>query len=406
MATIRVGIVGGGIIGVALARQVAGLGRDVAVTVLEKEPELARHQTGRNSGVVHAGLYYTPGSLKARLCRRGVELLSEFCAANGLTYDRCGKVVVALDQTEVGRLEAIGERAVANGAPGVRMIGREELAELEPHVQGIAALHSPSTAVVDYRAVTRRLADDAAAHGAGIRTGVAVRGIRQDGAGVEVDAGGERLRFDELVICGGLHTDRLARLAGDDDDPRVVPFRGEYYELAPDRRSLVRGLVYPVPDPRYPFLGVHLTRRVDGGVLVGPNAVLALAREGYRWRDLRPRDLAETLAWPGFRRMAARHWRTGVREVVGSLSRRAFCNAARRYVPELRPADLLRARSGVRAQAVARDGTLVDDFRVSRQGRVVAIRNAPSPAATSSMAIAEHIAAWLFEGGGERPTTG
>jgi L-2-hydroxyglutarate oxidase len=398
MATIRVGIVGGGIIGVALARQVAGLGRGVAVTVLEKEPELARHQTGRNSGVVHAGLYYTPGSLKARLCRRGVELLSEFCAATGLTYDRCGKVVVALDQTELGRLEAIGERAVANGVPGVRMIGREELAELEPHVQGIAALHSPSTAVVDFRAVTRRLADDAAARGAGIRTGVAVRGIRQDGAGVEVDAGGERLRFDELVICGGLHTDRLARLAGDDDDPRVVPFRGEYYELAPDRRSLVRGLVYPVPDPRYPFLGVHLTRRVDGGVLVGPNAVLALAREGYRWRDLRPRDLAETLAWPGFRRMAARHWRTGVREVVGSLSRRAFCDAARRYVPELQPADLLRARSGVRAQAVARDGSLVDDFRISRQGRVVAIRNAPSPAATSSMAIAEHIAAWLFDG--------
>jgi (S)-2-hydroxyglutarate dehydrogenase len=398
MTTIRVGIVGGGIVGVALARRIAGLGRDVAVTVLEKEPELARHQTGRNSGVVHAGLYYTPGSLKARLCRRGVELLSAFCAASGLTYDQCGKVVVALDQTELGRLETIGERAVTNGVPGVRMIGRDELAELEPHVEGIAALHSPSTAVVDFGAVTRRLAADAAALGAGIRTGVTVRAIRQDGHGVEVDAGGERLRFDELVICGGLHTDRLARLAGDDDDPRVVPFRGEYYELAPERRSLVNGLVYPVPDPRYPFLGVHLTRRVDGGVLVGPNAVLALAREGYRWRDLRPRDLAETLAWPGFRRMAARHWRTGVREVVGSLSRRVFCAAARRYVPELRPEDLLRARSGVRAQAVARDGSLVDDFRISRQGRVVAIRNAPSPAATSSMAIAEHIAAQLFEG--------
>ncbi|HWC41171.1 MAG TPA: L-2-hydroxyglutarate oxidase [Actinomycetota bacterium] len=398
MGVRRVGIVGGGIVGVALARRVAGLGRDVAVTVLEKEPEVARHQTGRNSGVVHAGLYYTPGSLKARLCRRGVELLSEFCAASGLTYDRCGKVVVALDQTELGRLEAIHERAAANRVPGVRMIGREELRELEPHVEGIAALHSPETAVVDFGAVTRRLAADAAALGVGIRTGVAVRGIHQDAGGVEVDAGGERLRFDELVICGGLHTDRLARLAGDDDDPRVVPFRGEYYELTPDRRSLVNGLVYPVPDPRYPFLGVHLTRRVDGGVLVGPNAVLALAREGYRWRDLRPRDLAETLAWPGFRRMAARHWRTGVREVVGSLSRRAFCDAARRYVPELRPDDLLRARSGVRAQAVARDGSLVDDFRISRQGRVVAIRNAPSPAATSSMAIAEHIAAWLFDG--------
>jgi (S)-2-hydroxyglutarate dehydrogenase len=398
MGARRVGIVGGGIVGVALAHRIVGMGLDVAVTVLEKEPALALHQTGRNSGVVHAGLYYLPGSLKARLCRRGVELLREFCAGHGLAYEECGKVVVALDDGELGRLRAIHERAVANGVPGVRMVGRAELRELEPHVQGIAALHSPHTAVVDFAEVTRRLAADAAAQGAEIRTGVPVRAITQDAAGVAVEADGDRLAFDELVICGGLHTDRLARLAGHDGDPRVVPFRGEYYELAPDRRDLVNGLVYPVPDPRYPFLGVHLTRRVDGGVLVGPNAVLALAREGYRWADLRLGDLAETLAWPGFRRMAARHWRTGVREVVGSLSRRAFCNAARRYVPELRPADLLRARSGVRAQAVARDGTLVDDFRVSRQGRVVAIRNAPSPAATSSMAIAEHISTLLFEG--------
>jgi L-2-hydroxyglutarate oxidase len=396
--TRRVGIVGGGIVGVALAQRLTAMDRDVAVTVLEKEPALARHQTGRNSGVVHAGLYYTPGSLKARLCRRGVELLAAFCAGHGLAYLECGKVVVALDEGERGRLEAIHERAVANGVPGVRMVGRGELAELEPHVRGIAALHSPHTAVVDFGEVTRRLAAEAAAHGAEIRTGVAVRRITQDAAGVGVDAGGGRLGFDQLVICGGLHTDRLARLAGHDSDPRVVPFRGEYYELAPDRRDLVNGLVYPVPDPRYPFLGVHLTRRVDGGVLVGPNAVLALAREGYRWRDLRPGDLAETLAWPGFRRMAARHWRTGVREVVGSLSRRAFCDAARRYVPDLRPDDLLRARSGVRAQAVARDGALVDDFRISRQGQVIAIRNAPSPAATSSMAIAEHLATWLFDG--------
>jgi len=393
----RIGIVGGGIIGVALAHRITGMGMDVAVTVLEKERSLALHQTGRNSGVVHAGLYYTPGSLKARLCRRGVELLQKFCAGHDLPYDECGKVVVALDDVELERLGAIHERALANGVPGVRMVGREELAELEPHVRGVAALHSPHTAVVDFGEITRRLAADAAAAGAAIRTGVRVRGITQNGGGVAVGAGGERLVFDELVICGGLHTDRLARLAGGDDDPRVVPFRGEYYELVPSRRDLVNGLVYPVPDPRYPFLGVHLTKRVGGGVLVGPNAVLALAREGYRWRDLRLGDLAETLAWPGFRRMAARHWRTGAREVVGSLSRRAFCDAARRYVPDLNPEDLLRARSGVRAQAVARDGSLVDDFRISRQGRVVAIRNAPSPAATSSMAIAEHIAAWLFE---------
>jgi L-2-hydroxyglutarate oxidase len=402
----RVGIVGGGIVGVALARRIAGLGLDVAVTVLEKEPALGIHQSGRNSGVVHAGLYYAPGSLKARLCRRGVALLRELCAGHGLPYLECGKVVVALDDGELGRLRAIHERALANGVPGVRMVGRRELRELEPHVEGVAALHSPHTAVVDFRAVTQRLAADAAALGAELRTGVRVRRIGQDAGGVTVAGDGDRWVFDRLVICGGLHTDRLARLAGHDADPLVVPFRGEYFQLRPDRRGLVRGLVYPVPDPRYPFLGVHLTRRVDGGVLVGPNAVLALAREGYRRTDLRLRDLGETLAWPGFRRMAARHWRTGVREVRGSLSRRAFCDAARRYVPDLRPADLVRAGSGVRAQAVARDGTLVDDFRLSRRGRVVAVRNAPSPAATSSMAIAEHIAGLLFDYPGGRPAQG
>jgi (S)-2-hydroxyglutarate dehydrogenase len=400
MGTRRVGIVGGGIVGVALAHRVAGLGRDVAVTVLEKERALGLHQTGRNSGVVHAGLYYLPGSLKARLCRRGVRLLRDFCTGHGLAYQECGKVVVALDGAELGRLRTIHQRAVANGVPGVRLVGPDELRELEPHVRGVAALHSPHTAVVDFRAVTGRLAADAVGLGVQIRTGAQVRRILPGPAGVTVEAGGDRWTFDDLVICGGLHTDRLARLAGHGGDPRVVPFRGEYYELRGDRRHLVRGLVYPVPDPRYPFLGVHLTRRVDGGVLVGPNAVLALAREGYRWTDLRPGDLGETLAWPGFRRLAARHWRTGVRELAGSLSRRAFCDAARRYVPELRPTDLRRAASGVRAQAVARDGTLVDDFRISRQGSVIAIRNAPSPAATSSMAIAEHIAGILFDHAG------
>jgi L-2-hydroxyglutarate oxidase len=400
VGTRRVGIVGGGIVGVALAHRIVHLRPEVAVTVLEKEAELGLHQTGRNSGVVHAGLYYVPGSLKARLCRRGMLLLRDFCAANGLAYDECGKVLVALDDGDLARLRAIQQRALANEVPGVRMVGPEELRELEPHVRGTAALHSPRTAVVDFHAVTERLAADAARLGATIRTGCLVNRIHEAADHVEVGAGGERWSFDELVICGGLHTDRLAALAGDGADPRVVPFRGEYYELRRDRRHLVRSLVYPVPDPRFPFLGVHLTRRVDGGVLVGPNAVLALAREGYRWADLRPGDLRDTLAWPGFRRMAARHWRTGVRELAGSLSKRAFLRAAQRYVPELRAADLVRTRSGVRAQAVARDGTLVDDFRVSRQGRVVAIRNAPSPAATSSMAIAEHLAGLLFAGGG------
>ena len=405
MGTRRVGIIGGGIVGVALAHRLVHLRPDLAVTVLEKEARLGLHQSGRNSGVVHAGLYYVPGSLKARLCRRGMRLLRDFCADNGLAYQECGKVVVALDDADLARLRAIHERAVANQVPGVRLVGPEELRELEPHVRGIAALHSPRTAIVDFRAVTERLAADAARLGATFRTGCRVARI-QEGAG-EVTAageGGERWQFDDLVICGGLHTDRLAALAGDGDDPRVVPFRGEYHELRPERRELVRSLVYPVPDPRFPFLGVHLTRRVDGAVLVGPNAVLALAREGYRWRDLRLGDLRDTLVWPGFLRMAARHWRTGARELVGSLSTTAFVRAARRLVPELRPSDLQRAGSGVRAQAVARDGTLVDDFRVSRRGRVVAIRNAPSPAATSSMAIAEHLAGLLFADGEARPS--
>jgi L-2-hydroxyglutarate oxidase len=403
VGTRRVGIVGGGIVGVALAHRLVQLRPDLAVTVLEKEPELGLHQTGRNSGVVHAGLYYTPGSLKARLCRRGMGLLRDFCADHGLAYDECGKVVVALDDADLARLRGIRERAVANRVPGVRLVGPEELRELEPHVRGVAALHSPRTAIVDFRAVTERLAADAARLGATIHTGCRITRIQEGAGHVTADGDGQRWEFDQLVICGGLHSDRLAALAGDGADPRVVPFRGEYYELRPDRRELVRSLVYPVPDPRYPFLGVHLTRRVDGGVLVGPNAVLALAREGYRWADVRLGDLRETLVWPGFLRMAARHWRTGVRELVGSLSTRAFARAAQQLVPELRPADLRRTRSGVRAQAVARDGTLVDDFRVSRQGRVVAVRNAPSPAATSSMAIAEHLAGQLFADGQAPP---
>jgi len=370
--------------------------------VLEKDAVVAGQQTGHNSGVVHAGLYYEPGSLKARLCRRGMRLLRDFCADHGLAYEECGKVVVALDDADLSRLRAIHERAVANQVPGVRLVGPEELRELEPHVRGAAALHSPRTAIVDFRAVTGRLAADAVRLGASIHTGCRITRIHEGADHVSAGGDGRRWEFDQLVICGGLYTDRLAALAGDGADPRVVPFRGEYYELRPDRRELVHSLVYPVPDPRYPFLGVHLTRRVDGGVLVGPNAVLALAREGYRWADIRVGDLRDTLVWPGFRRMAARHWRTGVRELVGSLSTRAFVGAARQLVPELRPADLRRTRSGVRAQAVARDGTLVDDFRVSRQGRVVAIRNAPSPAATSSMAIAEHIAELLF-GDGQAP---
>lgn len=397
----RIAVVGGGIIGAAVSRRILQVDPGATVTLLEKENALAAHQTGHNSGVVHAGLYYTPGSLKARLCRVGVERLREFCGEHDITYDQCGKVLVALDERERARLEGIRERAEANGVPGVRTLDAGELREIEPHVRGIAGLHSPSTAVVDYVAVTRALAADAVAAGASVRTGFEVKGLRRQGDEVVVTGGdGQGEVFDQVVLCAGLQADRVAALAGDDDDPRIVPFRGEYYLLRPERRGLVRGLVYPVPDPRYPFLGVHLTKRVDGEVMIGPNAVLALAREGYGWGTVSGRDLLDAAAWPGFRRFARTHWRTGLVEMAGSLSRRRFVAAARRYIPELGVDDVVPGPRGVRAQALARDGQMVDDFRITRRGPVLSVRNAPSPAATSSLAIAEHIVDVAFERNG------
>ena len=387
----RYAVVGGGILGAATARRLTAVEPDARVTVFEKETELARHQTGRNSGVVHAGLYYQPGSLKARLCRRGVGLLKEFCAEHDLVYDECGKVLVALDDTERARLADIETKARANGVPGIRQLTAGQLREIEPHVQGVAGLHSPTTAIVDFGSVTRAMAADAEKAGATVRRGVRVTGLSERGSEVVVRSSDGEEAFDHVVVCAGLYADRLATAAGHEPDPRIVPFRGEYYLLRPERRDLVNGLVYPVPDPRYPFLGVHLTLRYDGEVMVGPNAVLALAREGYRWRDVSGADLREIVAYAGFRRFARKHWRTGVREMSGSLRKRAFVQAARRYVPELEVSDVLPGPSGVRAQALAADGSLVDDFRVSRHGRVVSLRNAPSPAATSSLAIAEHL---------------
>jgi len=397
VAVKRYAVVGGGIVGAAVGRRLLDVDPTCQVTVLEKEPELALHQTGRNSGVVHAGLYYPPGSLKALLCRRGVALLQEFCAEKGLRYDECGKVLVALDEVERERLGDIAERARANGVPGVRHLDRDELRALEPHVDGVAGLHSPSSAIVDYREVTRHLAADAEQRGATVRTGWEVTGLLERGSEVVVRGGREDLAFDAVILCAGLHSDRVAVLAGDEAAPRIVPFRGEYFLLRPDKRHLVRGLVYPVPDPRYPFLGVHLTPRVDGEVMVGPNAVLAFAREGYRRRDFSARDMREVLAYSGFRSFAKQHWRTGVTEMRGSLSTRRFVAAAQRYVPELAVGDVVPGPSGIRAQAVDADGSLVDDFRVTRRGRVLAVRNAPSPAATSSLAIAEHLVGMLLD---------
>lgn len=394
----RVAVIGGGIVGAAVASRLQQVDPGLEVTLLEKEADLAAHQTGHNSGVVHAGLYYTPGSLKAQLCRRGVSLLQQFCEENDVAYDECGKVLVALDEVERDRLSAIMERAVANGVPDVRLIDSAELQEIEPHVRGVAGLHSPHTAIVDYPGVTRALARDVVARGGHVRTGYEVSSMRETGSEVVLGStAGHEAPFDLVIVCAGLQADRVAAMAGDDADPRIVPFRGEYYLLREDRRDLVRGLVYPVPDPRYPFLGVHLTPRVDGEVMVGPNAVLALAREGYSWGRLSGRDLREAVAWPGFRRFARQHWRTGIEEMWGSVSKRRFVAAARRYVPEITVDDVVPGPNGVRAQALGRDGALVDDFRVTRRGHVLSVRNAPSPAATSSLAIAEHVVALALD---------
>jgi L-2-hydroxyglutarate oxidase LhgO len=375
--TTSTGVVGAGLLGLAVARLLAQRGE--GVVVLEKEADVATHQSGHNSGVVHAGIYYPPGSLKATLCRRGVGLLREFCGQHQTEYREIGKVVVALDTAEVGRLRTIEVRAHANGVPGVRWLDGAGLREVEPNVAGVAALHSPTTAIVDYRAVARALADDVRSAGGEVVFDAPVDAINRDGGTrVEVRTAQAAYRFDRLVLCAGLHADVLARLAGDDAGPAIVPFRGEYYRLTPDRADLVRGLVYPVPDPAYPFLGVHVTPRIDGTVDIGPNAVLATAREGYLRRDFRGREVAEVLRWPGSRALFRKHWRAGVHELRGSLSKRSFVAAARRYVPSLTVSDVVAAPAGVRAQAVDRDGTLVDDFRISRLGPITAVRNAPS----------------------------
>ena len=391
-STPRVAVVGAGIIGLAVAGRLARMIPDARIVVVDKENHIAGHQTGHNSGVVHAGLYYAPGSLKAQLCTRGRELLHAYCIERGLPYEECGKIVVARRSDELPALAEIERRATANGVPGLRRLGSDELSEIEPEAVGVAALHSPRTAIVDYRSIARSIADELVEQGHQLRLGFDVTGLRRQGTEVVLSSRDGEIVVDRVVVCAGLQADRVSRLAGDDREPAIVPFRGEYYRLVPERSHLVRGLIYPVPDPRYPFLGVHFTRRVGGGVDIGPNAVLALAREGYRRRDVRLGDLWETLRWPGMLRLARRHWRTGLTEVRSSLSRASFLAAAREFVPALTDADVEPAPAGVRAQAVDRDGTLVDDFRINHLGPIVTVRNAPSPAATSAFAIARHVA--------------
>ncbi|MET0839836.1 MAG: L-2-hydroxyglutarate oxidase [Marmoricola sp.] len=389
--TERVGIIGAGIIGVALGRALAAT-RDAEVVVLEKERRVAAHQTGHNSGVVHAGVYYAPGSLKAELCSRGRELVRTYCQENNLPYRELGKIVVAVDHTELSRLDALEARSLANGVPGLRRLDAAQMREIEPAIHGVAALHSPHTAVVDYATIAESLADDLRQSGGHVLLDCEVTGIVQERGSVRVlTPAGDHL-FDRVIACAGLQSDLVAVMAGATASPRILPFRGEYWSLAPPAAALVRGLVYPVPDPRYPFLGVHFTRGVYDGVTVGPNAVPALAREGYRWRTVSPRHLWDSVSWPGAGSLAREHWRLGARELGSSLSKRQYVRQARRFMPDLAPADLVsRSAAGVRAQAWDRDGTLVDDFVVDQIGLVTLVRNAPSPAATSALAIADHL---------------
>ncbi len=394
------GVVGGGIVGVAVARELGRRRPGTRVVVLEKEDRLAAHQTGHNSGVVHAGIYYRPGTLKAELCTRGRHLLRDFCAEHAIAYDECGKLVVAIDPDELDRLDRLEETATANGVPGLRRLTAAEIPEVEPCAAGLAALHSPATAITDYVAVAEAMAADVTAAGGQVRLGATVDAIERHGQSVHVRVAGEAapVVVDRLVVAAGLHADRLSAPVDGQAGPRILPFRGEYMTVSAAKQDLVRGMVYPVPDPRYPFLGVHFTRRVTGALEVGPNAVLATRREGYRRRDVSVADLGDILGWPGFWHLARAHWRTGAREVRGSLSKHAYMAQARRYVPAIGAADVVRAGSGVRAQAVERDGSLVDDFRITSSDKITCIRNAPSPAATSSLAIAAHVVDRVWAG--------
>jgi len=387
-------VIGGGIVGLATAYRLLEARPQLRLTVLEKEVELASHQSGHNSGVIHAGLYYAPGSLKARLCREGKDALESFCEAHAIPFEHTGKLVVALTDAELPRLEALRERATANGVPGLQVVGPERIREIEPHAAGIRALWSPTTGIVDFRRVALAYADEIRGRGGTIQTGREATKIeaRPDGLVVRTRSGEVAAR--SVIACAGLWADRVAALTAEAgrDAPRIVPFRGDYYTLTPDARPLIQGLIYPVPDPRFPFLGVHFTRRIDGAVWAGPNAVLAFARAGYHRGDVSIADLASTLAYPGFIRLARKYLRTGLAEMWRDVSKRAFLQELQRYVPALRSDQLVFGPSGVRAQAVSRDGTMVDDFDLAGSGRVLHVRNAPSPAATASLAIGRVLA--------------
>ncbi len=387
----KIVIIGGGVVGLAVALEITRRFPDLRLLLLEKEDRVARHQSGHNSGVIHSGVYYKPGSMKARLCVSGAAAMVEFCREHGIAHEVCGKVIVATDREELPRLEELRRRGEANGLSGLRMIGPEDLREIEPHATGIQALVVPSTGITDYAKVSEKYAELISARGGTVLTSAAATGIRRLPSEIVVETSRGAFSTTALINCAGLQSDRISRMAGDDPGVMIVPFRGEYYDLVPERASLVRSLIYPVPDPRFPFLGVHFTRRISGKVDAGPNAVLALSREGYRHRDISVRDLVSSLAFPGFWRMTRQHWRNGLDEFRRSLSKPMFVRALQRLVPEVTEKDLVPGGSGVRAQALKPDGALVDDFQFVPSGKVLHVLNVPSPAATASLAIGKAI---------------
>jgi L-2-hydroxyglutarate oxidase len=384
-------VVGGGIVGLATALHLTKHFPQLRLLLLEKEDRVGKHQTGHNSGVIHSGIYYKPGSLKARLCVEGARAMVEFCGQHNIPFEICGKVIVATSEEEFPRLQTLLERGEANGLSGVRPLNGEQIREIEPHCSGLRGIYVPATGITDYAAVSEKYAEVVAQQGGTVSVGTKVTGFTQRGAEtvVETNRGAFATRY--VVNCAGLHSDSVSRLAGQKPEVRIIPFRGEYYDLIPEKEYLVKSLIYPVPDPRFPFLGVHFTRRVRGGVDAGPNAVLAFKREGYRWRDFSMRDMAGTLGYSGFWRMAGKHWRYGMGEVHRSLSKRAFVQALQRLLPEIKSEDLVADGSGVRAQAVRPDGSLVDDFQFDRAGNTLNVYNVPSPAATASLAIGRSI---------------
>ena len=400
--TYDVAIVGGGIIGLSTAMQLLEQSPDLSVAVIEKEDRLAQHQTGHNSGVIHSGIYYRPGSWKARFCVGGKDRLIAFCDENEIDYDPCGKVIVATHESELGRLQDLYERGVANGVPDLEIVEPDRLEEIEPHTKGVRALWAPHTGIVDYVRVANAYAGKFQSAGGDIFTGAAVRQARQTSGGTALETERGALQAEHVINCGGLYADQLARMMGEETDVRIIPFRGEYYKLVESSHHLVKGLIYPVPDPRFPFLGVHYTRNIHGYVEAGPNAVLAWAREGYQKSNISLGETASALTFPGFWKMTAKHWRTGMKEMHRSYSKSVFVGDLQKLIPEISSGDLERGGSGVRAQAVSSSGAILDDFHILRGQKALHVLNAPSPGATSSLAIGEYLSDMAVEDFGLR----